>query len=169
MTTQPDVTIDLQVEIDHGQLYIYSVAPWANDPDNDAVLRALDDARRSGRWVGLADGLIDLVVPFAKSFDAPLRIEVWPVEPPADDTAWATWWTSTSISTRAAWCSSPLAASPHSVRASIAFRQLPRPPVRPRLRRSLWWRRRHGPVPHGPVAPPRRPPANLASRLARLG
>lgn len=88
MTTQPDVTIDLQVEIDHGQLYIYSVAPWADDPDNDAVLRAVDDARSSGRWVGLADGLIDLVVPFAKSFDAPLRIEVWPVEPPADDTAW---------------------------------------------------------------------------------
>lgn len=88
MTRQPDLTIDLQVEIDHGQLYIYSVAPWAADPDSDAVLRALDDARRSGRWVGLADGLIDLVVPFSKSFDAPLRVEVWSVEPVPDDTDW---------------------------------------------------------------------------------
>ncbi|MGX7826665.1 hypothetical protein ACTG9Q_16390 [Actinokineospora sp. 24-640] len=88
MTTRPDVTIDLQVEIDHGQLYIYSVAPWAADPDNDAVLRALEDARQSSRWVGLADGTIDLVVPFAKSFDAPMRVEFWPVEPPTDDTDW---------------------------------------------------------------------------------
>jgi hypothetical protein len=88
MTRRPDTIIDLQVEIDHGQLYIYSVAPWAENPDNDAVLRALDDARRSGRWVGLADGLIDLVVPFGKSFDAPMRVEVWSAEPPSDDTDW---------------------------------------------------------------------------------
>ncbi|WP_157367760.1 hypothetical protein [Alloactinosynnema sp. L-07] len=85
---QPSVIVDLTVEIDHGQLYIYSAAPWADDPNNDAMLRALDDARASGRWVGLADGLINLVVPFRKSFDAPLRLEVWPEEPPADDARW---------------------------------------------------------------------------------
>ena len=84
----PTVTIDLEVEIDYGQLYLYSVAPWANDPDNDAMLRALDDAERSGRWVGVADGLIDLVVPFRKSFNAPMRVEVWPTTPPSDEDTW---------------------------------------------------------------------------------
>lgn len=88
MRSHPSITIDLEVEIDYGQLYIYSVAPWAADRDNDAVLRALDDARQSGRWVGVADGMIDLVVPFRKSFDAPMRVEVWPEEPPSDDDNW---------------------------------------------------------------------------------
>ncbi|WP_133847196.1 hypothetical protein [Labedaea rhizosphaerae] len=88
MTTQPSTTTDLAIEIDHGQVYIYSVAPWADDPTNDAVLRALTDARRSGRWVGVADGVIDLVVPFQKSFDAPMRVEVWPAEPIADYENW---------------------------------------------------------------------------------
>lgn len=40
------------------------------------------------RWVGVADGLIDLVVPFRKSFDAPMRIEVWPEQPPGDEQNW---------------------------------------------------------------------------------
>ncbi|MDQ3405727.1 MAG: hypothetical protein M3548_20430 [Actinomycetota bacterium] len=88
MTSEPTVTIDLAIEIDHGQVYIYSVAPWEADRDNDVMVRALDDARRSGRWVGIADGVIDLVVPFRKSFDAPMRVEVWPEEPPSDDDNW---------------------------------------------------------------------------------
>ncbi|MCP2259318.1 hypothetical protein LX15_003019 [Streptoalloteichus tenebrarius] len=49
------------------------------------MLRALDDARRSGRWVGVDAGLVDLVVPFRKSFGAPMRVEVWADEPPSDD------------------------------------------------------------------------------------
>lgn len=88
MTNQPSVTIDLEIEIDYGQVYIYSAAPWADDRDNDAMVRALDDARQSGRWVGLADGMIDVVVPFRKSFNAPMRVEVWPEEPLADDRDW---------------------------------------------------------------------------------
>ncbi|WP_253777908.1 hypothetical protein [Goodfellowiella coeruleoviolacea] len=80
--------IDLEVEIDYGQVYIYSVAPWRDDSTSDAVLRALDDARQSGRWVGVVDGLIDVVVPFRKSFDAPMRVEVWSEEPPLDNDAW---------------------------------------------------------------------------------
>jgi hypothetical protein len=38
----------------------------SGDRDYDTMVRALDDARRSGRWGGLADGVIDLV-PFRKS------------------------------------------------------------------------------------------------------
>lgn len=88
MTRQPSFTITLEIEIDYGQVFIYSVAPWANDRNNDAMLRALDDARQSGRWVGLADGMIDVVVPFQKSFNAPMLVEVWSEEPPADDENW---------------------------------------------------------------------------------
>jgi len=88
MMSRPNVSIDLQIEIDYGQVYIYSVAPWAEDRHNDAMLRALDDARQSRRRIGVADGMIDLVVPFRKSFDAPMRVEVWPEEPPSDDDKW---------------------------------------------------------------------------------
>ncbi|MCK2238230.1 MULTISPECIES: hypothetical protein [unclassified Crossiella] len=86
--TQPTVTTDLDVEINHGQVYIYAQAPWADDPSNNAVLRALDDARQSGRFVGVADALIDLVTPVQWNFHAPMRIEIWSLEPPADDDAW---------------------------------------------------------------------------------
>jgi hypothetical protein len=82
---QPTLTINTEIEIDYSQVYIYSESPHAKDPQTDAALRALDDARQSGRWVGVADGLIDLVVPFRKSFNAPMRVEVWAHEPPTDD------------------------------------------------------------------------------------
>lgn len=83
----PITAKDLQVKINHGQLYIYGVPPWAEDLGNDAVLRALDNARESGRYVGVADGLIDLLTPVQWNFDAPMRVEVWSQQPPEDD-AW---------------------------------------------------------------------------------
>lgn len=86
--TQPDITINLEVEIDHGQIYIYPAGRRLDDPENDAVLRAFDDAWRSRRFVGVADGLIDLVTPVQWNFDTPMRIEVWPAEPPSDDDNW---------------------------------------------------------------------------------
>lgn len=86
--TQPTLTINTEIEIDYSQVYIYSESPYAKDPKSDAMSRSLDDARRSGRWVGVADGLIDLVVPFRKSFNAPMRVEVWPQQPPPDDDNW---------------------------------------------------------------------------------
>lgn len=86
--TDSSVTITVDVQIDHGQLYIYATAPWTDDPSNDAVLRALDDARQSGRMVGVADGLIDLVTPVQWNLHAPMQIEVWPGEPESDDENW---------------------------------------------------------------------------------
>lgn len=86
--SQPSSTADLDVEINYGQVYIYGEAPWADDPNNNAVLRALDDARQSGRFVGIADGLVDLVSPIQWNFHAPMRVEVWSFEPPADDGDW---------------------------------------------------------------------------------
>jgi hypothetical protein len=58
----PDVTIDLEIQLDHSQVYIYSGDSWGTGPHgHDSVLMALDDARQSGRFVGVVDGLIDLV------------------------------------------------------------------------------------------------------------
>ncbi len=86
--TQPRVKVDLAVEINYGQVYVYAQPPWADDPTNDAVLRALDDAHRSGRHVGVADRLIDVISPVQWNFHAPMRVEVFLVEPPGDDQNW---------------------------------------------------------------------------------
>jgi len=90
LRTQPTFSINVEVEIDYGQVYIYAVPPWANDGKQgyDAMTEALNDAWQSHRYVGLADGLIDLVTPVQWNFHAPMRIEVWPAEPPADDDNW---------------------------------------------------------------------------------
>lgn len=87
---QPTLTINLDVEIDYGQLYIYSQPPDDSDPDpdNHAVLRAFNDAWGTHRFVGVADGLIDLVTPVQWNFHAPMRVEVWPTEPPSDEDNW---------------------------------------------------------------------------------
>ncbi|MGM1064083.1 hypothetical protein [Saccharothrix sp. Mg75] len=86
---QPATATSLEVEISHGQVYIYSAAPWASDPDgHNAVLRALDDAHRSGRYVGTSAGLIDLVTPVEWNFTAPMRVETWADEPSLDDADW---------------------------------------------------------------------------------
>jgi hypothetical protein len=62
----------------HGQPYAYSVVSRER---RDA--RALNEARQSSRCGGVADGMVDLV-PFRKRFDGPMRVEVWPEEPPSD-------------------------------------------------------------------------------------
>jgi hypothetical protein len=62
--TQPSSTTHLEVEIDSGQVYIYCESPWADD--TNAVLRALNDAWQSGRFVGVADGLVDLLTGTAR-------------------------------------------------------------------------------------------------------
>ncbi len=84
---EPSVT-ELTIAIDYGQVYIYGAYPQCDDPEDAPVLRALDDANRTKRFVGVADGLIDFVVPVQWNFAAPMRVEVWPSRPPADDGDW---------------------------------------------------------------------------------
>jgi hypothetical protein len=86
--TEPTMVVDLEVDVSYGQVYLYSAPPWAADPANDAVLRALNDARASGRFVGVADGLVDVVSPVQHHFGAPWRLETWTAEPPEDDRDW---------------------------------------------------------------------------------
>ena len=59
--SDPSMAANLEVEINYGQVYIYSESPYLKDRESDAVLRALDDAWQEHRFVGVADGLIDLV------------------------------------------------------------------------------------------------------------
>lgn len=87
--TEPTTTTNLEVEINYGQLYVYSAEPWADDPEgHNAVLRALDDAYDSGRFVGVSEGLIDFLSAVQWNFHAPMSVEVWDVEPPADEQNW---------------------------------------------------------------------------------
>jgi hypothetical protein len=81
--------VDLVVEINHGQVYVYSDPPWSKDPQAaNAVLHALDDAQTSGRYVGVSAGVVDVVVPTNWNFDAPMRVETWTAEPLADYGNW---------------------------------------------------------------------------------
>jgi hypothetical protein len=89
LTSRPSLTINLEVEINYSQIYIYAEAPWADDPAGyDAVLEALNDARESQRFVGTARGVIDLVTPVQWNPHTPMRVEVWPSEPPSDEDNW---------------------------------------------------------------------------------
>ncbi|MCP2248148.1 hypothetical protein [Lentzea aerocolonigenes] len=83
--TSPNTTMDVEVQIDHGQVYVYGVAP---DPERESVLKALDDAHQTRRFVGVADGLVDVLTPVQWNLNAPMRIEVWEAEPPDDDDNW---------------------------------------------------------------------------------
>lgn len=76
---------DLIVAADYGQIYIYS--PDALD-DPDICEAALDDATRSGRYVGVQPGFIDLMTPGQYNFSTPLRLEVWSADPPDDLSDW---------------------------------------------------------------------------------
>jgi hypothetical protein len=75
---------DLIVAADYGQLYIIS----SELDSGDVYLAALDDARESGRYVGVQPGFIDVMTPGQYNFETPLRLEVWSAEPPDDRDHW---------------------------------------------------------------------------------
>jgi hypothetical protein len=91
MNARPEQVIELVIDIDYGQVYIYGRAPWerpgAGQKEADAVLRALDDARASGLMVGSDSGLIDLLSPVQYHYHAPLELELW-AEQPVEDDGW---------------------------------------------------------------------------------
>jgi len=76
---------DLIVAADYGQIYIYS-SKSLDDPD--VCLAALDEATRSGRYVGVQPGFIDLMTPGQYNFSTPLSLEVWSADPPDDLSDW---------------------------------------------------------------------------------
>jgi len=76
------------VAADYGQLYIYSSAMRLSDELDNPLLDALADGTDSGRFVGVAPGLIDVMTPGQWNFETPVRLEVWSAEPAADPDAW---------------------------------------------------------------------------------
>jgi hypothetical protein len=83
----PILATDLRMMVDYGQIYIYSPAVHAAAA-TDANLDALEDATRSGRFVGVAEGVVDLITPGQWNSHTPVRVEVWPDEPPATEDSW---------------------------------------------------------------------------------
>jgi hypothetical protein len=57
----------LEVEADYGQIYIYDPETHCQmkvpSEDDDPLRRAMDDAYESRRFVGYANGLIDVITP----------------------------------------------------------------------------------------------------------
>jgi hypothetical protein len=83
--------LDLSVEADHGQVYVYDPGTQADMPDDlyeEQLERSLADAYSSRRLVGHDRGLVDIVTPSQFNWKLPMRIEVWDTEPPLDLDAW---------------------------------------------------------------------------------
>jgi hypothetical protein len=90
MATSPALVLgcDLVVAADHGQIYISSTAMPQVTVDDNPYLDALADGTDSGRFVGVIQGLIDLMTPGQWNWQTPVRLEVWTAEPTADTNAW---------------------------------------------------------------------------------
>jgi hypothetical protein len=83
---------ELEVEADYGQIYIYDPGTQLPDggmaEDADPLQWALDDAYESRRFVGCANGLIDVITPSQFNWKAPMRVEVSDVAPAPDTESW---------------------------------------------------------------------------------
>jgi hypothetical protein len=83
---------ELEVQSDYGQIYIYDAETQAsgeNDTEDDnPLMRALDDASNSRRFVGYDNGLVDVLTPSQYNWKAPMRIVVSDDPPPLDVDGW---------------------------------------------------------------------------------
>lgn len=70
---QPSLVRELQVKSDYGQIYIYDphTDSWrdTDTQDNNPLLRALDDASHSRRFVGYDDGFV------RRAYAEPIQLE----------------------------------------------------------------------------------------------
>jgi hypothetical protein len=87
MSGQPTASHDLELRIDYHAFFIYDEA-HQDDPASDTAERANEDADSSAMQVGQADKLIAVMTPVQFNYTAPLRVEVWAAEPPADIENW---------------------------------------------------------------------------------
>ena len=89
---RPSLVLELEVESDYGQIYIYDPETQLADDtateDDNPLQRAMEDASSSRRFVGYDSGLIDLITPSQYNWKAPVRIEVSEAEPPVDTDGW---------------------------------------------------------------------------------
>jgi len=81
-------TQDVQAAYDEWQLYLYDAERrWAADGQGE-FLDALDDAEASGKAVGVADGLVDLLMPRRDHFAVSVTVEHHDSAPDDDAGAW---------------------------------------------------------------------------------
>jgi hypothetical protein len=79
------------VAADYGQIYVYDPAVEQAGPqteDDNSLLRSLDDAYDSGRFVGYDGGLVNIVTPSQYNSRAALRLEVVQRPPRLDAKRW---------------------------------------------------------------------------------
>jgi hypothetical protein len=83
---------NLRVDTDFGQLYVYDPATQEDaeyaPEERSPLFRALDDATRSRRFVGVAAGLMDVSTASQYAIRRPLRLEVWRRRPPFAAARW---------------------------------------------------------------------------------
>jgi hypothetical protein len=75
---------ELSFVYDYGQVYLHDAAA----ADSVDFLAALDDSTRTGLSVGVAGGLVDLLLPLQWNFAAPLVLETSDAEPELDLDGW---------------------------------------------------------------------------------
>lgn len=86
---------ELHVESDYGQIYVYDPGLTAeasldtqDTEDDNQLMRALDDAYDTRRFVGYDTGLVDILTPSQYNPKAPVRLEVGSGAPPLDTDDW---------------------------------------------------------------------------------
>jgi hypothetical protein len=88
MPPEPLASTSLTVVADYGQIYIYDPAIGGEAQGESVYMDVLADATGSGRFVGSAEGLIDLLTPGQYNFRTPMLVEVWGQEPEDDRDGW---------------------------------------------------------------------------------
>ena len=86
---RPVQVFDLTVRLDYGQFYLVGVRQPDADASADETLRLLEEAI-NGQGIASTEGNEFVVVlsPHQNNFAMPLRVEVWPGEPPDDLDDW---------------------------------------------------------------------------------
>lgn len=80
---------ELTVQSDYGQIYItdYEGLVEPQTGDDNSLMRSLDDATESRRFVGF-DRMINILTPSQYNWEAPLTLEIWDERPPMELDAW---------------------------------------------------------------------------------
>ena len=76
----PVLVRDLAVSSDYGQLYVGDYEGADSSPqteEDNSLLRSLDDAQESRRFVGYDAGMLNILTPSQYYWEAPLRLEVF--------------------------------------------------------------------------------------------
>jgi antitoxin (DNA-binding transcriptional repressor) of toxin-antitoxin stability system len=85
--SSPVKAFDLTVRLDYGQFHLSSLP--LPDGAGDDLLQLVEEAAH-GQGIAVTEGneLVVVISPHQNNFAMPLRVEVWPAEPPSDLDDW---------------------------------------------------------------------------------